>query len=440
MKPLLDFSYSLTGGILMLLYTLFLIQFVCMLLAWEKGAERFWLYSLLLLLVTGTSLIFLRVFNEREELGFFPSRIHRLPWMEQLPLWGILLYLMTLAFVSVWLLQQVIRYWRASPGRYAIKESFDNLPTGLCFSTKEGFVLLANRKMEWLCFALTGQDLQDVGEFWEQITKHGPNIYAQPLTYGTQPCFRLENQEIWTFHRDFLDNEGMQVIQISAVNISQLYQLSQELADNSRRLADLNRRLKQYGENMDSYVRSKELLETKVRIHREMGQALMASRACLLQKIPDLSEEDIIKRWEAVILLLKKEAEPPQKQDGWNQFQKAAREAGVQVLQTGTLPTDSAQREYLLMAAVEALTNAVRHGGADQLCISIAKDTVFFSNNGKNPSGPITEGGGLSALRIRLKEAGGSMQIKTSPSFCLSVKLPPQGGKHDTYTGFNRRR
>ena len=36
----------------------------------------------------------------------------------------------------------------------------------------------------------------------------------------------------------------------------------------------------------------------------------------------------------------------------------------------------------------------------------------------------ITEGGGLSMLRLRVEEAGGSMEIRSSPDFKLMLSLP----------------
>ena len=121
----------------------------------------------------------------------------------------------------------------------------------------------------------------------------------------------------------------------------------------------------------------------------------------------------------------------------WLQFVRAAGDAGVQVITSGSIPTDPVRQEYLLMAAVEALTNAVRHGEADRLKIVLTEENghirVCFFNNGKNPTLPVREGGGLGALRIRLEEAGGSMQILTTPEFCLSVLLPKKGGRKVCY-------
>ena len=221
------------------------------------------------------------------------------------------------------------------------------------------------------------------------------------------------------------------------ITSEQARQLLEQLDQKHLELKRMNGRLRQYSENMESYVRSRELLETKMRIHKEIGQALLASRVYICQKVPELTEQDILKRWESVVLVLKKEAEPEVPENKWLQFVRAAGDAGVQVITSGSIPTDPVRQEYLLMAAVEALTNAVRHGEADRLKIVLTEENgyirVCFFNNGKNPTLPVREGGGLGALRIRLEEAGGSMQILTAPEFCLSVLLPKKGGREVCY-------
>ena len=60
----------------------------------------------------------------------------------------------------------------------------------------------------------------------------------------------------------------------------------------------------------------------------------------------------------------------------------------------------------LLYAAIrEALTNAVKHAGADKLTISVSENNgrydVEIRNNGRAVNPPIQEGGGLSSLRKR---------------------------------------
>ena len=443
-------SYTVTGGILTLLYTFFLLQFICFLLNIEKRQRKLSLVALTALAFSGLFLVVMRVFNERTELGFDPPRDPHLPQMEKLPLWTAAVCLLMLGAVTIWLIYRTLQFHQNTLTRSAIKESFDNLPTGLCFSKADGFVLLANRTMEKLCFELTGQDLQDAEDFWKRIRtdiggKAKDLVDVQVIACEGRSCLRLKNQEIWSFRQNLIQQEGNKIIQLTAVNITELYQLSKKVKDTNEQLTQMNQRLKQYSVNMEALVKSRELLETKVNIHREMGQALLASHAYLAHTSSDLAEKDILKRWESVVMLLKKEADPPERENEWNQFLNAAGEAGVTIKTTGLVPTDPVQLEYLLMAAVEALTNAVRHAGADHLYINISENnryqlTVRFSNNGKPPAGAVKEGGGLGALRMRLEEAGGTIYIHADPQFVLTIILPPKGDRHDTQTDFDRRR
>ena len=50
---------------------------------------------------------------------------------------------------------------RPKIGRAAVKEGFDNLPSGICFADRNGTVILCNRQMHRLCYALLGMDLPD---------------------------------------------------------------------------------------------------------------------------------------------------------------------------------------------------------------------------------------------------------------------------------------
>ena len=51
---------------------------------------------------------------------------------------------------------------------------------------------------------------------------------------------------------------------------------------------------------------------------------------------------------------------------------------------------------------------------------------VALTNNGAAPKEKITEGGGLSMLRQRIKEADGKMEVQSIPRFKLMLSLPEQ--------------
>jgi glucose-6-phosphate-specific signal transduction histidine kinase len=58
--------------------------------------------------------------------------------------------------------------------------------------------------------------------------------------------------------------------------------------------------------------------------------------------------------------------------------------------------------------------------------IESAQDAYIavITNNGAQPSGEITEGGGLSSLRRKVEDAGGGMKIVSRPEYRLILTIP----------------
>ena len=82
----------------------------------------------------------------------------------------------------------------------------------------------------------------------------------------------------------------------------------------------------------------------------------------------------------------------------------------------------------MITAMRECATNAVHHVGATELYIRVTNVQgiagVRITNNGTSPEGPVSEGGGLSALRARVEKAGGDMEVRFVPNFELTVSVP----------------
>ena len=94
---------------------------------------------------------------------------------------------------------------------------------------------------------------------------------------GENPTFRLPDQTVWTFAREVLGG----ITQLTAAQTTRLNKLTEELKEKNAELSVMNERLRKYGENVDELTREKERLETKARIHRELGQALLLTRRYL---------------------------------------------------------------------------------------------------------------------------------------------------------------
>jgi signal transduction histidine kinase len=101
----------------------------------------------------------------------------------------------------------------------------------------------------------------------------------------------------------------------------------------------------------------------------------------------------------------------------------------------GTIrPLPAAWDEHLLRVGQEALTNAVRHGAASSLSMTLSFDAgqvrldVFDDGTGFDPGAP-TEGLGLAGIRARVTGMGGQLHVRSGTddgtTVSVIVPLPP---------------
>ncbi len=312
----------------------------------------------------------------------------------------------------------------------SVKESFDNLPTGLCFAKENGMVQLVNYQMNRLSYLLTGSDLQNAEAFWKLVSEGELDDDVERVFFGEGKTeIRFKDDHVWSFAREVVDS----VIQITANDVTEYHSLTDTLEEKNADLIKMNERLRKHGENVDEVTRSKERLETKMRIHSEFGRALIVTRHALDSDDSDLTS--VPELWKRNIAVLRMEAEPVSDADHLSTLVKAAESAGVVIEVRGRMPRDKEARMLILAAAAETLTNAVRHAQAQKLLIEIETmpDCIIarFTNDGRIPeSDVVVEGGGLSSLRKKVERAKGEMEIVLAPRFVLSVKLPKEMNRY----------
>ena len=322
------------------------------------------------------------------------------------------------------LLAGEIRYRKKKITRSSVRESIDHLPTGLCFSNKIGVVLLANHRMYDLCQQIVGRDLQNAWLFWEILSKGVVCNGVERLTQGEQPSFRLPDGTVWAFSRSISGG----VVQLMAADITLLQKLADDLTETNLDLAQRYLRLREYGKNAEQLARLQEQLDTKARLHSQFGQALLAPRHFLVSQ--DESAAPVLHRWEETIHSLRAAKGMHPIGGSLESLKDAAQAAGLSLDIHGSLPDHPKTATLFLFAAMEALTNAVRHADARCLHFEIFQtqdmDIARFANDGNIPTAPVTEGGGLGSLRRKTEQAGGTMTIETKPAFALVLTIPKE--------------
>lgn len=325
---------------------------------------------------------------------------------------------LTVLFMSLYYYRKI----RKGISAFSVKEGVDKLATGICFSNKSGMIKLINHKMDELHRVITGKEMSNAVEFIEVLRNGVLCPGVERLAVKENIIIGLPDYSVWSF--SVKDIGAM--YEITAANTTDLYRASEELRKNNAELQKMNDRMRRYGENVDELTKARERLETKHRIHADLGNALFATRLFLQDNDGDSGE--IVRIWKRNIAVLGVEKENSIGYDELKGLFKAARAVGIDVEMSGEIPSKEKVRRFFLDVTAEALTNAVRHADAKKFRVAFSSDifcySAVFSNNGKKPSEEISMGGGLSSIKRKTQEMGGRMKIETVPEFSLSITIP----------------
>lgn len=308
----------------------------------------------------------------------------------------------------------------------SIKESFDNLPVAVCFFDKRGVVRLMNRRMLSVGAELLGSGVQTLEELHRALDTPPESIERLDAEMGV---YKFPSGTVLRFvERQITDKSGGSYTEVTASDVTRLVTLQQELRKENARLEDANLRLKRLYDRMPEIVREEETLAMKLRVHDDIGHTILSARRALRQGESMEAIRESAEAWESTIELLCRANSMGEPEDAIEYAKARAAELGAEVIVEGSAPKDVEMRHIFALAMRECTSNCIRHAGGKRIFARFAPYrggwAIHITNDGKVPDDEITEGGGLSALRRRIENAGGIMRIKSIPNFALSALLP----------------
>lgn len=302
----------------------------------------------------------------------------------------------------------------------AIKESFDQLPTAVCFFDNLGGIVLCNRQMYRLSQYLFQSDMQYLGEV--KISLASPPDGVVRLS-DMADTYRFPDKTVWQFEwTKVTDRYGEVYTQLTAADITELHRALVQLADDNRKLEEDAKKLRELSENVEAVAREKELLAAKSAMHDSLAACITVTKQYLAGDLGEVDAGMVLQEWgksisfrEAALLSAKEK------------LFHDAKSSGVMVRMKGEEPKGSAA-DLMYVAMQVCLNNAIQYAQATELEINIWNNAdnymVMIGNNGKQPEQTIMEGGGLTNLRHRIEAAGGTMVVQSLPEFSLIIDVP----------------
>lgn len=302
----------------------------------------------------------------------------------------------------------------------AIKESFDQLPTAVCFFDNLGGIVLCNRQMYRLSQYLFQSDMQYLGEV--KISLASPPDGVVRLS-DMADTYRFPDKTVWQFEwTKVTDRYGEVYTQLTAADITELHRALVQLADDNRKLEEDAKKLRELSENVEAVAREKELLAAKSAMHDSLAACITVTKQYLAGDLGEVDAGMVLQEWgksiafrEAALLSAKEK------------LFHDAKSSGVMVRMKGEEPKGIAA-DLMYVAMQVCLNNAIQYAQATELEINIWNNAdnymVMIGNNGKQPEQTIMEGGGLTNLRHRIEAAGGTMVVQSLPEFSLIIDVP----------------
>lgn len=298
--------------------------------------------------------------------------------------------------------------------RTAIQESFDNLPSGICFFQKNGLPVLCNRRMHALVYALTGRDLQMLSDLTSALEDKGDTV-------------QLPDGSVWQFRSSTIQAEDT-FTQFLASDVTELVQRKKDLEISTAEHARMVEGMKEITVNVSAITREEEILAMKMHIHSRVGWFLQRLRRYREEPDPLEHKAEIVTMLTQVANALHGEIGKGDTVDPVAEMCRVAASLGVTIQLTGQALPASRAGNLVLDAIRECVTNTLRHARGNRVFVTICRQqnilSAVITNNGKPPQKKIQEGGGFGSLRRQIERAGGSMTIESCPQFRLRVTLP----------------
>lgn len=306
--------------------------------------------------------------------------------------------------------------------RNAVKEAFDNLPSGICFFKENGIPVLCNRKMHRIIFELTGKDLQFITDLTDAL--ENPPEGGKAVKDGED--YILSDGSVWNFTLRKTKGENT-YIECLATDITELYQKKQALEKSTAEHQEVIKTLRSLSDNVLGISRETESLEMKMRVHRDTGIALQKLCDYLEKGKNSEDKHEVISSLDKLVDYLSAHISESADLDDLTEIMKVASSFGLTIEIQGTVPERERERVPIIKAMWECMTNIRKHAGGDTMYVSVTEDGAYrrvrITNNGAVPTGPIVEGGGFSSLRKRIEKIGGIMTVESSPVFALNITV-----------------
>ncbi|MDO4766223.1 MAG: hypothetical protein Q4A29_09195 [Eubacteriales bacterium] len=310
--------------------------------------------------------------------------------------------------------------------KHSIKEALDAQHSGILFSETNGNILLVNKRILGLMDSLMGEYLRDAEKFWQYLLEHSYSEITDSWGEEKTHCLvEIPDGEYWQFVKKKCMVGDKLIYQIIATDVTEMVEINRQLEEYQNQLQAQKSQLQSALENIEELKRQEALSLMWSHIHDVLGQRI----SILQRELNNNTEVDFERLEKQVEHLLKdlnfiEEDNPLQR---YRDIIGSFLPLGIHFYSEGKLPEDRQVAGKIVDMIREAISNAVRHGHAENIFMKIKEEKeieIWIENDGVIPEGEIRWGGGLASMLQKVEELNGKMEIYYQPRFGLYIHLP----------------
>ncbi len=307
---------------------------------------------------------------------------------------------------------------------FSVKESLENLPTGIAFMTSDEELILSNHIMHSLYKELAKKPLRSAAGLWQDITAlQGKN---NCVIKGKEPAFILDTGRVWQFSKSQCRYNDEDYLEFKATDITELYNLSENTRNLNERLLQQHTRLKKLDDIIEENAGAQVAVNMKINFHDNFGNLLTLTKKTLREKENTGEVKTLVEYWGNLNNVVCELSRDDRQRITLEQVMLFADKLGCEISLSGELPTQEHNKTTILLCINEMIKNAYRHAGANKLMVNISHTPgiqLTIQNETEHIITEIKEGSGLSGLRQRIEQSGGEMSMSCDNGVTMSVKL-----------------
>lgn len=306
----------------------------------------------------------------------------------------------------------------------SIREGLDLLPDGLLFARADHTAVLVNITMLHFMERLFGRQYRNAEVFWQELMAFDVPATAEKELREDAALFRFPAGDVWLVQRVRL-SEDLDGWQLTASCVTELDNVTRELEAKNAALSATISAQKELLMTLEQTERHRTLQEITSRVHDVLGQRISMLQQLLASPAPKDALDTIVRidsLLEAVPL-----TQEPHPATLLADMTDTYTRLGIRLIRTGELPRNLRRARAFAAIIREALSNAVCHGRANEIHITLTERRLRIRDNGIGCR-TLHPGGGLTGMIRRVNDLGGRLLITPSPHFELDAQIGEKQG------------